>query len=158
MNEQATRLCDIVEQAMVATERETFSGWNVRPRPEKWSKNEIFGHLVDSANNNIQRFVRATFEERFKVVYYQDQWVASQHYNGAESRDILALWALINRHIARIMERYPHDRMQILVDCGKAAPAFDTIEFLMTDYVDHVVHHLRQVGISVTSELAGSAT
>ena len=30
--------------------------------PEKWSKKEILGHLIDSATNNHQRFIRAQFE------------------------------------------------------------------------------------------------
>jgi hypothetical protein len=30
-----------------------------RPAPRKWSPREIVGHLVDSASNNHQRFVRA---------------------------------------------------------------------------------------------------
>ena len=30
--------------------------------PERWSKKEILGHLIDSASNNHQRFVRAQLE------------------------------------------------------------------------------------------------
>ena len=34
-----------------------------KPHPEKWSKKEILGHLVDSAQNNIRRFVVAQYED-----------------------------------------------------------------------------------------------
>ena len=30
-----------------------------KPAPNRWSKKEILGHLIDSAANNHQRFVRA---------------------------------------------------------------------------------------------------
>ena len=33
-----------------------------RPAPDKWAKKEILGHLLDSASNNHQRFVRATLQ------------------------------------------------------------------------------------------------
>ena len=29
-----------------------------RPSPERWTKKEVVGHLIDSASNNHQRFVR----------------------------------------------------------------------------------------------------
>jgi hypothetical protein len=31
-----------------------------RPAPERWTKKEVVGHLIDSASNNHQRFVRAS--------------------------------------------------------------------------------------------------
>jgi hypothetical protein len=57
--------------------------WETRPAPEKWSKKEIIGHLTDSAQINLQRFIRCTYEENFKLVYNQDEWVAAQHYQAA---------------------------------------------------------------------------
>ncbi len=29
-----------------------------RPSPERWTRKEVVGHLIDSASNNHQRFVR----------------------------------------------------------------------------------------------------
>ena len=31
--------------------------WNYKAGPNKWSKKEIIGHLIDSAQINLQRFV-----------------------------------------------------------------------------------------------------
>lgn len=39
-----------------------------RQSPEKWSKKEILGHLIDSATNNHQRFIRGQLET--PVIYY----------------------------------------------------------------------------------------
>ena len=35
---------------------------SMRPSEKKWAKKEILGHLLDSASNNHQRFVRATLQ------------------------------------------------------------------------------------------------
>src|SRR5229473_1548246 len=46
-------------------------------RPEgKWSRKEILGHLIDSAANNHQRFVRLQHEEMLVYPSYRgDEWV-----------------------------------------------------------------------------------
>ena len=36
------------------------SSINEKPKPNKWSKKEILGHLVDSAINNLQRIISQT--------------------------------------------------------------------------------------------------
>lgn len=45
---------------------------SVKPLPTKWSKKEIIGHLIDSATNNHQRFVRGQFEYNPEILYDQD--------------------------------------------------------------------------------------
>lgn len=42
--------------------------------PNKWSKKEVIGHLVDSATNNHQRFVRGQFEDMPEIRYDQNKW------------------------------------------------------------------------------------
>lgn len=49
--------------------------------PGKWTKQEILGHLIDSAANNHQRFVRAQAVDPFVWPgYEQDAWVAANRY------------------------------------------------------------------------------
>jgi hypothetical protein len=52
----------------------------LKPAPEKWSKKEILGHLVDSAQTNIRRFVVAQYEEQPHIVYAQNAWVTAANY------------------------------------------------------------------------------
>ena len=52
--------------------------WEYKASSEKWSKKEIIGHLIDSAMINLQRFVRCTYEENFKLTYEQVEWVEAQ--------------------------------------------------------------------------------
>jgi hypothetical protein len=49
--------------------------------PESWSKQEILGHLIDSAANNHQRFVRGAQNVAADFpAYHSDRWVEVQGY------------------------------------------------------------------------------
>src|SRR5689334_7960041 len=79
-----------------------------RPQPGKWSLAEIIGHLIDSASNDHQRFVRAQFQNDLVFPGYdQDEWVAFQTYRDAQWIELVTLWKFFNNHIARIMENTP---------------------------------------------------
>src|SRR5438067_304862 len=126
-----------------------------RPAPGKWSPREIVGHLIDSASNNHQRFVRAQFQDDLTFTGYdQDAWVASQRYQDAPWTDLVALWASFNRHLARVMELIPeairarpvrrHNLHQLAFrPVPEGEPA--TLDYFMRDYVDHLAHHVRQI-------------
>src|ERR1700761_9175747 len=74
-----------------------------KPIPEKWSKKEILGHLVDSAQNNIRRFIVAQYEDTPVILYAQDNWVACAGYQQYPTRDLITLWNLLNRHIVILL-------------------------------------------------------
>src|SRR5690606_18063933 len=74
-----------------------------KPRPEKWSPVEILGHLVDSAQNNLQRFIRAQYEDVPHIVYNQDEWVRLAQYRDYNREDLLTLWQALNRHVSRVL-------------------------------------------------------
>ena len=126
-----------------------------RPAPGKWSPAEILGHLIDSASNNHQRFVRAQFQDSLVFPgYAQDDWVAAQRYQDAPWPELVHLWALLNRHLARVMmgapdavrmrERKEHNLEQIAFrPLPPGQPA--TLDWFMGDYVAHLRHHLRQI-------------
>jgi len=56
-----------------------------KKNPTSWSLKEIVGHLVDSASNNHQRFVRLQLGN-LKVfpAYDNEGWIAVQRYNEYE--------------------------------------------------------------------------
>jgi hypothetical protein len=119
--------------------------WNYKAGPNKWSKKEIIGHLIDSAQINLQRFVRSTYTENFKVTYDQMEWVDAQQYVYADIQELLELWRLLNKQIVRVLEHYPPDRLQVQCDTGKTSVSFQTVEFLAQDYVNHLNHHLKAI-------------
>ena len=119
--------------------------WTHKASPEKWSAKEIIGHLTDSAHINLERFVRCTYEENFKLIYFQDEWVAAQHYQEADITELLLLWRLVNKQIARVLNNYPADRWQATCDSNRGKPVYRTVEFLANDYIRHLQHHLNQI-------------
>lgn len=53
-----------------------------KPGPRDWSKQEILGHLIDSAYNNHQRLVRGAYNAAMDFPpYKQESWVELQAYN-----------------------------------------------------------------------------
>jgi hypothetical protein len=119
--------------------------WTYKASPAKWSKKEIIGHLIDSAQINLQRFVSCTYQENFKLRYDQVEWVEAGHYRHADINELLQLWELLNRQIARVISAYPEGRLLVTCDTGKDTVNLKTAEWLMQDYVDHLSHHLKQV-------------
>jgi DinB superfamily len=119
--------------------------WNYKAGPNKWSKKEIIGHLIDSAQINLQRFVRSTYMENFTLTYDQVEWVDAQHYISADFEELIELWRLLNRQIIRVLENYPTHRLQVQSDTGKASVCFHTVEHLAQDYLNHLNHHLKAI-------------
>lgn len=111
------------------------SDWESKPAPDKWSGKQILGHLIDSAHNNLQRFVRGTYEANFRIVYNQNEWVKHQHYKKAPIEEIIQLWFLLNKQIVRIWDNYPEERTGVIADVGKFSPEFCTIRKIAEDYI-----------------------
>ena len=64
----------------------------------KWVPKEILGHLIDSAANNHQRFVRARFADPFNSPGYdQNAWVAVHAYRERPWAELVDLWAAHNQ-------------------------------------------------------------
>ena len=98
----------------------------------RWSAMEILGHLIDSASNNHQRFVRAQYTDDLQFPKYeQNTWVDVQPYSDAEWPNLIDLWASYNRHLAHVIRN------------GENAPM--SLQFLMEEYVAHLRHHLAQI-------------
>jgi hypothetical protein len=121
--------------------------WEQKPAPDKWSNKEIMGHLCDSAMINLQRFLRCTYEENFKLTYAQEELVKANRYQDMDVAPLLELWRLLNLQIARVLTLYPADRWQARCDNSKTEVQLHTVEFLAQDYVEHLQHHLNQVRI-----------
>jgi len=118
----------------------------VRPNPGDWSVKEIVGHLVDSASNNHQRFVRLQVADGLAFPDYSqdnDAWVSIQSYQEAPWDDLLALWRYFNLHLARVIQTVNErwiDHIWVVDEDTSI-----TLGELMIDYLRHLKDHLHQI-------------
>ena len=110
-----------------------------------WSRKQVVGHLIDSASNNHQRFVRAALQPSLEFPGYdQDGNVRVQAVQQAEWAQMVTLWAAYNRYLAHVLANFPADKLETRCRIGAGEPV--TIAFIANDYVSHLLHHLKQIG------------
>lgn len=132
-------LCSTIPELLTSIEDKSF---NEKSNPDKWSKKEIIGHLIDSATNNHQRFVRGQFEDKPKISYDQNEWNKFNFYQQIDNNQIINFWTIYNKQLLELFKRIPEANLKY--QCLVGDKLF-TLEFLMIDYVDHLEHHLKQV-------------
>lgn len=148
-------LKNIIDRVKPALENLSDAESAIKPKPGKWSKKEILGHLIDSAANNHQRFVRAQLQNHLIFNgYEQEEWVIIQAYQTANWHDLLQLWHAYNNHLARVIYQIPdtirlkkHREHNLDRIAFKTVPKGEpvTLEYFIHDYVGHLEHHIRQI-------------
>ena len=134
----------------ISDEEAAFNG-----SARSWSRKEVLGHLIDSANVNYNRFIIALSKDNLVFdTYPQDDWVQLQDYNNRDWNELIELWKNLNVHILKLVKRMPtkvlnkkranHNFDKIcfeLVESGKEP----TLEYLIKDYFNHLEHHIKQI-------------
>jgi hypothetical protein len=114
------------------------------PRPGGWNRKQILGHLIDSASNNHQRFVRALIQDELDWPNYEQvAWVKVQDYEDADWWGLVQFWTMYNSHLVRILQDIPEEKIDTPIRIGDGAPM--TLRDLIHGYIDHVDHHLQQI-------------
>lgn len=121
----------------------------------KWSPKEVIGHLIDSAANNHQRFVRAQFKDDLVFPgYEQNEWVSVQRYKEESWPLLVQLWKTYNLHLLHVMASVPEEILRAertehnLDKIAWQTVSTDeptTLEYLMRDYIAHLKNHLKAV-------------
>ncbi|MCM3038786.1 DinB family protein [Paenibacillus motobuensis] len=112
----------------------------------KWSKQEILGHLCDSAVNNHSRFVRIILtDEPISIEgYKQNEWVRIHDYqNNYSKSDLLTLWIQLNKQILNIMRNA--SELDFNKQCILSDKSMVTLSWLVDDYINHMLHHIKQI-------------
>ena len=118
-----------------------------RPTPGKWSKQEILGHLIDSAINNLKRFTEIQFlPQPYTVISYeQNELVIVNDYQNLRLQHLLDLWQSLNRQIIFVVKAIPSDKLNYSVDPKYENKEMKTLGWIICDYVTHMEHHFRQI-------------
>ncbi len=109
-----------------------------------WTRKQIVGHMLDSATNNRQRFVRASTEGKYSgPKYAQEAWVDAHGYADQPWSTLLGWWEAEHEILMSVVDRIPEEKLQSLCVVGKDQPV--TLRFLIEDYVTHQQWHLKQI-------------
>jgi hypothetical protein len=133
-------LRDTPARLAAVTEREASR----RDGEGRWSRKEILGHLIDSAANNHQRFIRAQLAPHVDLPgYQQDPWVRVQAYHDTPWNELIDLWLEYNRHLERVIALVAPEARSHTISLDGRPPV--TLGFVIGDYVRHLEHHLKQI-------------
>jgi DinB superfamily len=144
MKELRIRLDHLLNVGSHYLEHASVDEMQYKLSPMKWSKLEILGHLIDSAVNNLQRFTEIQFQPKpFKIKPYdQEGLVKANDYQHSETGSLLRLWLALNERIGDLMEMQTETTLAYVIELPNGT--IRDLRFLMTDYVDHLEHHVKQ--------------
>jgi len=148
VKEVAKHLSEVLKIAMPILRDIDSAEARVPPAPGKWSPIQLIGHLIDSANNNQQKIIRLVRNPEVQFVgYAQDEWVEVQQYHKAKWTETIEFWMHINRHLAHLIDHLPSDALSHAIHIDGVGPF--RLDFIVSDYVEHVKHHLLQIDPSM---------
>jgi hypothetical protein len=113
--------------------------------PGKWSKKEILGHLVDSAIHNLVRFTEINYLEKpyHHRSYNQNELVSLNQYKTMDINELVQLWLSLNKQIIRIFKSVDDKALDYQIILNDQSVI--NLKFLMTDYIEHLEHHINQI-------------
>ncbi len=143
---QFRRELNAIHRALLAVPRALA---DVPWRVGGWTRKEIVGHLLDSAANNRQRFVRGAIDGKYAgPKYAQEAWVAAHGYASQPWETLLGWWSVEHEILAAVVDNIPEERLEAGCVVGDDAPV--TLRFLIEDYVSHQRWHLSQIVGGIT--------
>lgn len=107
---------------------------------------QILGHLIDSAANNHQRFIRLQYCKELVFPDYQqdnDLWIALQDYQQADWHNTIQLWKYYNLHLVQVIR-------SVNPEClGNTWTNFEgksiTLQQMIEGYTRHLALHLAEI-------------
>jgi hypothetical protein len=140
----AKAFCDQINELRGRLDEVPSDLANVAWRQGGWTRKQIVGHLLDSAANNRQRFVRASIEGSYAgPSYAQDAWVAAHGYAHLSWKTLVEWWNVEHDILMAVVDRIPEDRLSALCTVGADAPV--TLRYLIEDYARHQYWHFEQI-------------
>ena len=118
-----------------------------RSAANKWTLKEIIGHLIDSASNNHQRFVRLQIVDELIFPGYgkdNSKWLEIQKYNEMNFSDIMLLWKQYNVLLGNIIKEVDESKLENRWINSEGDKII--LRDLMIDYIRHLKDHTQHFG------------
>jgi hypothetical protein len=141
LSQSFTADCETIRRSLLSVS-EAIAGqpW----RTGGWTRKQVLGHMIDSAANNHQRFVRASLDGSYTGPFYaQEGWVAVHGYNEMPWPTLLGWWQMYHEILQAVVERIPAEKLD--TPCRVGDNEAVSLKFLITDYIAHQQHHLAQI-------------
>jgi len=147
LHEAMNRLDSYIESLPRVFKKISVQELLIKPNPGKWSKQEILGHLIDSAVNNLKRFTEIQFLPQPYIVipYQQEDLVLVNNYQQLPLEHLLNLWQTLNRQIIFVVKNISSEKLNNPVNPKYDSNEMKTLEWIIKDYVAHLEHHFKQI-------------
>ena len=131
-------LVDAFENLMIENQKIS----DVKLGRDKWTLKEIVGHLIDSASNNHQRFVRLQIDQTISLPGYEaEEWVRTSNIQNLNYSFVVGFWGMYNRFLLNLIKGIKPTSMK---NIWKTIDGKDnTLEFLIDDYFAHMKLHFK---------------
>ena len=101
---------------------------------------EIVGHLIDSASNNHQRFVRLQIDRKISLPGYEaEKWVGTSNIQNLDYRFVVDFWRMYNQFLLNLIQGIKPKSMKNVWRTINGEES--TLEFLIDDYFAHMKLH-----------------
>lgn len=118
---------------------------DVHTDADSWTIRNHVAHLVDSASNNHQRFVRLQLAQNVVLPGYEaEQWVAESDIRLIKFNQLILFWKLYNEYLIELIGTIQKDSLTHTWQPEDGGRAF-TLEFLVRDYYSHMKIHEKMI-------------
>ena len=112
---------------------------SIRIDETKWTLKEMIGHLIDSASNNHQRFIRLQTEKEIIFPYYDpEEWKNISKVNIFDCSQLISLWKNYNDFLIHIITNINTANLE---NVWKTSEGNKSLGFLVSDYFSHMKIH-----------------
>jgi hypothetical protein len=107
---------------------------DVKLSEEKWTLKEMVAHLIDSASNNHQRFIRSQLESKINFPLYEaEEWKNVTKISDYSFISLIILWREYNYYLLHIVKNSKEDTLDNIWEINEKKL---TLRFIIEDYFE----------------------
>ena len=107
---------------------------------DKWTLSEMVGHLIDSASNNHQRFIRLQLDTNLTFPAYEaEAWKGVSKAGMYDYQELIDFWKHYNLFLLHLISQIEEKSLSNYWQHGSEK---ETLQFLVEDYFRHIQWHV----------------